>query len=463
MSTPTRQFRRLSITGDMPTSRPGAEKTHQTEDSDSNDASESESGSSVIHNRGFLDASSIVYGESGVAYDLIGLDIGTKARALVGLTSHFDVLSCRETQTGYEFQFSELPRVLLGAESYTCTCSTFSGRPSVACQHIYWLHDQLHGYLLPGPPTSGIPPSGDGRLPNLGCIRQLLDSKIHTIADEFGWQYTRSEARGGMNRQDMVRDIMSAFDSSILPEDFRPDLVNDDAKQSRTPEQCVVQGDFEATLFRLAVHDDAVYASLCKAMPIGACTAIYFDKAQNKIRNLLADFDRYCMTGHLPAGVEKLDASTVLEEIQGHVNRIRRNLAVRAPHGFDGGSKALITLLENICGRNKDPLEDNDWGRETFHGEDEDQRNLYHQLIGKAKETEDFFILEVLEQLPLHALRRFEDKLKAILRRIEVNRAPKAYVIRLGALVRTVESTEAGTGQKRPSSATATGNSKRTR
>lgn len=74
---------------------------------------------------------------------------------------------------------------------------------------------------------------------------------------------------------------MSAFNKITLPEVFRPDLV-EIARQVRKPEQCVVQGDFEATMFRLAVHDDDVYFSLSKAMPAGACAAIYFDKILQK-------------------------------------------------------------------------------------------------------------------------------------------------------------------------------------
>ncbi|PYI20615.1 hypothetical protein BO86DRAFT_385119 [Aspergillus japonicus CBS 114.51] len=463
MSTPTRQLRRLSITGDMPTVRPRKEIVRsQAEDSDDSDGSDGGSDSSADETA-TPTAHSVVHGASGLSYDLSRLSFGFKARALVGLTSHFDVIRCQETQTGYGFQLSERPHVHLGAESFTCTCSTYSSQLSVPCQHIYWLHDQLHGRLFSRPPTPDIPLSNHDRLPNLGRIRQLLDSKIPTIAHESDWPYSPFEAHGGMNRQEMVRDIMSAFDSAILPEDFRPDLAGDEPGQARTPEQCVVQGDFAATLFRLAVHDDAVYASLRKAMPIGACTAIYFDKVQQRLRSLLAGFDRYCQTGQLPTGVRVLTARTVLEEIHGHVHRIQRSIVARAPHGADGAAKALVTLLEDICGRNRDPLEGNTWGRETFDGEDEDRRNLYHQLVGRTNETGDFFVLDVLEQLPLQDLRQFEEKLKGVLRKVEVDRAPKAYIIRLDALIRALASTDAGAGQKRPSSATTTGNSKRAR
>lgn len=273
-----------------------------------------------------------------------------------------------------------------------------------------------------------------------------------------------------MTRPEKVRDVMSAFSAGTLPEDFRPDLV-EMAEQFRTPEQCVVQGDFEATMFRLAVHDDDVFASLCKTMPAGACAAIYFDKIQEKSRKLLADFDRYCHTGQLPADstTNVVEVSSVVEQIRRNTQRIHANILSRSPYGTEGATTALITLLEDISNRNKDALDGNMWGRVTFHGEDEDKRNLYHQLIGKTEDTdEEFFVLDALEYLPASDLRQFAAKLRGILHKIEVNRAPKLYIRKLGALVRVAESVASSSysslAQKRPAGGSSGGNtSKRTR
>lgn len=136
MSAPTKQFHGLSITGDMPTTRSQPEKEPHTDDSDSSELLRSESEESHAE-EGDSAASSSVRGKSGITYDLARLDSDTEARALVGLTSQFKVVSCCTTRTGFDFQFIEQPRVHLGPEGYTCTCSTFSGRPNVACQHIF--------------------------------------------------------------------------------------------------------------------------------------------------------------------------------------------------------------------------------------------------------------------------------------------------------------------------------------
>ncbi|PYI10587.1 hypothetical protein BO78DRAFT_335231 [Aspergillus sclerotiicarbonarius CBS 121057] len=460
MSAPTRQFHGLSITGDMPTTRSQAEREPPADDSDSSELLES--GSEESNAEGDSAISSI-RGKSGITYDLAKLDPDSEARALVGLTSQFNVASCCATPTGFDFQLTEHPQVHIGSDGYTCTCSTFLARPSVVCQHIFWLLDQLHGCFIPQSPPSDIALSSDGRLPKFGRVEHLLDGKLEIIADQLSWQYVRSEAEGGMGRQEMVRDILSAFSTVILPEDFRLDLL-DDPGQSRTPEQCVVQGDFEATMFRLAVHDDGVYSSLCKAMPIGACAVIYFDKVHHRLRTLLADFDRYCLTGQAPKAAASMDVETVIKEIRRNVSRVQENIITRAPHGMEGAAKALVTLLEDICSRNRDALEGNEWGRATFHGEDEDQRNLFHRLIGgKANETGEFFLLNALDHLPASDLHQFVGRLKAVLHRIEVDRAPKAYILQLSTLIRAAESPIANSGQKRPSSATSRGDSKRTR
>jgi hypothetical protein len=329
---------------------------------------------------------------------------------------------------------------------------------------IKWLLDQLHSCFIAQPLASDVSLSENGFSQDFPRIEQLLEGKLEAVAEQLNWQYLRSESEGGMSRLQKVRDIISAFSTSAILEDFRTDLVEHADEQPRTPEQCVVQGDFEATMFRLALHDDAVFSSLCKAMPPGACAAIYFDKMQEKTRKLLADFDRYCRTGQLPADADStvgLDVDEVVEQLELNVNRVQQNIIARAPHGGEGAAKALVRLLEDICSRNKDSLDGNTWGRTTFHGEDEDQRNLYHQLIGRTDETGQFFILDALEKLQPAILNKFADRLGRILQKNEVNRAPKAYILKLGALVRAAESASTTSGQKRPATATSGGDAKR--
>jgi hypothetical protein len=306
-------------------------------------------------------------------------------------------------------------------------------------------------------------------------IEDLLKGKLEAVANQLNWQYLRDEDESrttAMTRVEKVRDVLSAFSPTILPEDFRPDLV-ETTTQARSAEQCVVQGDFEATIFRLAVHDDGVRSSLCKAMPAGACAAIYFDKIQEHSRRLLSDFDRYCATGQIPSapsspGGASVQVDQVFSELRHSVSRIRSHIGIRAPYGSEGAAKAIVFILDAISSRNKDPLDGNTWGRTSFQGEDEDERNLYRVLIG----SEDMdlgpdaeLLLNALEALPPPSLYQFIDVLRDIRGKIEVNRAPREFLVRLGNLVRSAESASAGmgSGQKRPAAGNSGGHSKRTR
>lgn len=146
MPPPTRQFHRLSI-GQMPAresnraARAGradpSEKVHEddssSEDSSDEESSEDESEESDKESVG----TSNILARSGITYDLSNLDTESEAQALVGLGEQFDVVNCRASSTGYDFQLLDRPRVHVGKDSTTCTCSSFLERPEAACQHIF--------------------------------------------------------------------------------------------------------------------------------------------------------------------------------------------------------------------------------------------------------------------------------------------------------------------------------------
>ncbi|KAJ0418063.1 hypothetical protein BJY00DRAFT_315280 [Aspergillus carlsbadensis] len=491
MSTPTRQLRGLSIRGD-------SQETALIETETGTDTE----ASPVATRKRFKDTTmwainplfdlSAVRSSAGLTYDLTqsALDVETKARAILGLTTGFGVQWCSSSLTGWEFVVGKQLRMRIFSDSarrkdarggsYTCTCAVFRTKPDVACQHIFWLLDQFRGYFTSTQTPSqarstSYLPFQDGHAQRLSQteprIEHLIDldengpDTLETIADRLKWPYMHSNGEGRMTRVQRVQDILSAFSTDVLPREFRVDLVEVDededkdgdgdgdedqvpTRRRRTPEQCVVQGDFEATLFRLAVHDDEVFASLCKAMPPGACAAIYFDKVLDRSRKLLADFDRFCRD-YDRLGEDKatnhVNIYAVVETLRKSVDDVHDSVLSRDPHGRLGAVKTLVTLLGDISNRNKDALDNNKHGRTSFANEDEDTRNIYHQLIGTTDETGEYFILDALECLPGADLHQFKSQLRAILNKNEVNRAPRAYILKLDALVRAAETGEAGT------------------
>lgn len=162
MSAPTRQFHRLSIGQDMSESRARPTRMARTagqpdssnneSDHDEDDRSseeESESGEDEESSDEESTGASTVRAQSGITYDLRHLDTESEARALVGLTGHFDVVNCRTSSSGYDFQLLDRPRVHIDRGAPTCTCPTFQGRPELACHHIFVSAPSTFPLLLP--------------------------------------------------------------------------------------------------------------------------------------------------------------------------------------------------------------------------------------------------------------------------------------------------------------------------
>jgi hypothetical protein len=111
-------------------SSPAESESEESEESEESDENEGSSG-------GESDGGSKVRAHSGITYDLSHLDTESEAQAMVGLMGEFDVVNCRASSEGFDFQLLDRPRVHIGPDSPTCTCSTFQDRPDGACQHIF--------------------------------------------------------------------------------------------------------------------------------------------------------------------------------------------------------------------------------------------------------------------------------------------------------------------------------------
>lgn len=165
MSAPTRQFHRLSIGHNMPETRSSTRgRPDHSDESEREDSSvgESEVDSEEEESSDDEPAGKTILARSGITYDMKNLDDETGANASVGLRSQFEVVNCRASDSGYDFQLLDRPQVHVGSDSTTCTCSTFQSRPQAACQHIFvslFTHPKAAFYSAEGMLTS-TPGSG---------------------------------------------------------------------------------------------------------------------------------------------------------------------------------------------------------------------------------------------------------------------------------------------------------------
>ncbi|KAK2810367.1 hypothetical protein FQN50_003098 [Emmonsiellopsis sp. PD_5] len=420
----------------------------------------------------------LVDANSGFTYNVGPIPPELRPRAIAGLTGcKFRVDECRTTRGGLEFQVADRSKVSLGRQgSMSCSCSDF-GQSGDACRHIFWLTDELHSHIIPGTPPPGLPLLRNGACLKLPPIYDPVSDIIEETAKNQGWSFIpdagstdSSDQDSGptMSRPEKVRDLLSAF-SSAMPDEFLTDHTAETISQPRTPEGCVVQRDLEATMLRLAVQDEAVYNSLRKAMPSAARALIFFDKIKERYMNLLSNFDKYCENGPMQVEGAALEIGVVINELHGYVAQIKENIELRAPHSYTTAPDALLYLLREISERDCDAFEDNNWDRENPPTETVDDRNLFLRLIGKPDITSQYFILNILEDLPLPTLKGREDQVKQIISNIRVsNMSSKAYLQKLQSLLH--RDRQAGTGpgattygQKRPAAGTPGSGRKRTK
>ncbi|PGH35073.1 hypothetical protein GX50_02104 [[Emmonsia] crescens] len=472
MSAPTKQLGKLSIGGSMSNTRGQAERRDPAGDEEeySADTSEEEVSEGEEEDNASSSAKSLVKGNSAILYNVAGLSGEVRARAVSGISGKFVVDKCHASQDGYDFQVLDHGRVHLGPGPMTCSCSEYGDR-SKACRHIFWLVDQLHRWTLPEGPGPGIPLSRTGESPNIPPMYQFIGDRMEDISKKARWSFVADPSSPGvsgqeygecMSRPEKVRDILSAFSETTMPDDFRPDQV-ETISQPRTPEQCVVQGDFEATMFRLAVHADDVYLSLRKAMPSPARAAIFFDKAQKKTHALLLDFDRYCQYGTPRRDGTALEIRVVVDELHLLVTKIENDIAPRAPYSYRNAPDALIGILRDVVNYNYNVFDGNTWGRVPPAEETENDCNLFAQVIGQPEVSGKYYVLDVLESLPPGLLWERQPQLEAIMNRISMsNQSVVTYLQRFRALLnRGLGATTYG--QKRPAGGVSGSGRKRTK
>jgi hypothetical protein len=271
-----------------------------------------------------------------------------------------------------------------------------------------------------------------------------------------------------MSRAHKARDILSTFDPrpQALSIDFRADIF-ERIDHTRTPAECLRQGDLEGTIFQLAVSNHAVYKALSKAQPVQARALLFFQKVGKWVKITISAFDQYASDGIFRADlpVEHPSVKDLGTRLQEFVDIIRDGVRERYPHGVDQAAEGLINLLRQVCTRNKDAFENNRWGRRAPRGENEEDRNLFQCLIGHPSAGRPAFGLEALRTIPEAVLatpdmREQMEEIRGLLHR---QQAPVAYRHAFQEIMTGATSPTAGLqpGQKRPAAGSGRAGQKR--
>lgn len=339
-----------------------------------------------------------------------------------------------------------------------------------------WLLDQLYSQTVSPTSFPDIPLSPSGPSPIVEDLHTFLSkSTIDRLAQRLEWPTGPSTRQASPStiptRAVQVRDILSTFARSVLPSKC---LVQEFANinRSRTPEECNVPLDLEATVFRLAVNDLAVFNALTRTQPPAARAEIFYSKVRRLAAEAIKKVDSYVAYG--PSSITESSASrahqssttflaATARELQESVRYVSAGISVRAPLGLRSALECLLLILNEANARNYDMLLDITWERSTPLGEEDWQRNFWEWCLrdlaeseagssraaGKRPsdveamdEEEEFFVLDTLMKLPAETLGEKAVQLRTMQERMENQDVDHDYLTRFQEVIDKATSAE---------------------
>ncbi|OCK95415.1 uncharacterized protein K441DRAFT_81526 [Cenococcum geophilum 1.58] len=368
---------------------------------------------------------------SGIEYDVGGLDEVARERAEVGLgdDNQIDMNYCTEREGYYAFHISDhiTVRIGTGEPQYRipqCTCG--ANEKGIACKHIYWLEDQL---LIEAPDSArseAVKLASDGsqilnRLPSVVIDNIGLDE----IAENRGWVLHND----GQDTEEEMTEMLSVFEpSGNLPSEFKAGTPGNSLQYVAHSR---IYKEFSNLLTQYAVDNVGMFHRLRDIITPDFQATVFFEKMGNRASQAFKALDEYVTRG--PTIDESCDVITcadrldeLLEEIdEGYVQRVSSG-PLRSKEAANKAASALIVILEGVVERNGDAYANTAWKR-VSQNEPEQDRNLYLRLIGAPLEAHGPFVLDVLKNIPHEVIRNHLERLSGIAQMLESYGAPQRY------------------------------------
>ncbi|KAI9812646.1 MAG: hypothetical protein M1832_000366 [Thelocarpon impressellum] len=449
MSAPTQQFSHLHIGGDaMPTTRAQHRTTSAASSSRSSEPEE-EGGS-----RARAPGSPRSAASASDAGDGREQRVEARPSGGDGPEGEFRVQYCREFPPqphGY-YAFRLVPteaqfgvRIGGAGSPYAtprCSCQVFRHTQS-ACQHVFWLGERLRAM---------VPERADVQAP----FELLSSLGLRAVARELGWPYVPQAAPAPdeetFSRRDQVRDMLSTFDRSTLPEQYLAEAyasADDDAPGEPAPSDGL-----ETLIFRLALHDETFYRPLREAVSADHCASVYFGKLLDETRRLFALTDAFYRTGEGSPAEAAPDVAWCAQALRRMTRDVRGSLELRAPLGDAVKSKAcylLLTMLDGVCERDADvsapapaPAPAPAKGKRKAAAAETRADNLFTRLIREAAAEEHFVVPALWDLRPV--ARDHTTLLDEVLDKLAGRGAPAAYVAELTRFVQQLDAGDEPTG-----------------
>ena len=262
------------------------------------------------------------------------------------------------------------------------------------------------------------------------------------------------------DRKDTLCDILASFYDQMISSDVNDEFV--DKVSHVSPGGILVEGNLPATIYRLALQDDAFYRRLQQVVPREARAKQYYETQYLRAQAALQRLTQYAQTGppagRLPGSPRDLDVPECARVLRSLVHQMcedRDARTVIAPLGAVVASRLaviIVRLIEHVIQFNRDIYEDAQWNRPRSANEHPRDRNLFAYLIGDPPYNArfppwmtDHFVIDRLRDFPTSEWSNLFEVLTAIKDDIEMdmNGMPmsRQYVSRIDEMLRDYTAT----------------------
>ncbi|KAL8801711.1 MAG: hypothetical protein Q9200_006851 [Gallowayella weberi] len=407
-------------------------------------------------------------GHSGLLYDLQDMSPTSANQATSGMGADFIVDRVRQCEshqgTYYAFQMNRPESVRIfdpteRGQRVECTCEEFQTGQAV-CTHVYvspaswvnkgnslkitqWLFDGLNA-VLRTPATSGTQAVSRGNVvTQISALYGLIGSQLSSLPAYLS--ATHDEVASDMedvaeivnsptfpsSRAEQMRDMLSVFDPTILPEDYGRDFGTMSASNGRP--NLYVPNNLAATIFQLGVHDESVFECLRKVITHDICASVQLSKQRARAREAFAELDSYIENGPSDGPQDEDQdvprCANTLRYLVDQICQIRNSRSFSGP--LSAGVKrrvaeVLVEILQEVCNRNEDVYYRIDWERDVADDELDRNRNLYAYVIDDPPRLgpstpnwmKDTFVVDRLRQMPADEWRHLIERLTSIVDQI---------------------------------------------
>ncbi|KAI1329629.1 hypothetical protein F5Y16DRAFT_397277 [Xylariaceae sp. FL0255] len=376
--------------------------------------------------------SNIAVFPSGIRYSLLELDIGTRESVVKAINasskfaSRFTLRRYQDRNDHYVFLLSESTEhhVRLGKTNGryvfpSCSCQqdgTGGYLEQHPCRHTLWFCDQIAKQILPyqhQPYSLGMAgwTTKEGNLCDDVELYGLdmLATGLNCVSFE--------------NRVRTAREILATIGGTSVQE-LRGDLQDSN--------QVIKQGDLEQTVFRMLLHNDALYSYFLSSLR-------HFERLNPRFRPFRDQVDAALTAlDELPRNSLAQDFHKEFDRCFTRFKHVEQQIMSLRLHSepdreldeFDQRA-AVYTLIVVLC-RALEYYQNREWRNE--HGEIV-PFNLCQKLID---ESSPHFILDLLGEFDSEILRYFSHDLAKLAAKLVEKRMPQSYIDKLNSIISIV-------------------------